>query len=477
MANYRKYLTLIAVIFLCKFALIAIYDFHYPSEARYASIAMRMVLNGNYLMPFFTPDVPFFGKPPLIFWASALFFKIFGFSEFAGRLPHLLALIALCLFLYRAVKKIYSQEIAIYSIIILLSCPLFMAFHSIMTEAFLLLAMTMISLSFLAQIESTKKNIYGYLFFIGCAIALLNKGPVGIIMPSLGIFLYLIISKRWKELWQKFPIIFGTIIFLALSLPWFILAEIKYPGFLQYFIVGENFSRFAKSGWEGDKYGHAHKIFLGAIWPFLLISTLPISLALLVKSRKVYALISQKIKHDSKLLFLFLSFIAPMIFLTFMRNMLPTYAIYALAPFVIFCAYIVAEKKYYKLAKFLVYFTLVIHIISLIIFIINPPIVAEKLNYQTFLFKNIPKEDASQANFQLYCINDGRKIFPLYWHSHDKVISLNKENFEQIKNNKKQYVIGSMFTYERLPTEYKNYLREIICAKSHEMCLYVTNDK
>ncbi len=478
MANYKKYLGLITAIFLLKFILIAIYTFHYPSEARYASIAMRMALNDNYLMPFFAPDVPFLGKPPLAFWASALSFKIFGFSEFAGRLPHLLVMLALCLFLYRAVKKLYNQEIAIYSAIILLSCPLFITLHSVMTESFLLLAMAIISLSFLVQIESAKKNIYGYLFFIGCAAALLTKGPVGIVMPCLGIFIYLIISKRWQELWQKFPIISGSIIFLTISLPWFILAEISYPGFLQYFIIGENFNRFATAGWQGDKYGHAHKVFFGAIWPFLLISTLPISLALLAKSSKVYAIISQKIKRDQKLLFLCLSFIAPMIFLTFMRNMIMTYAIYALTPFVIICAYVIAEKRWDKLIKFLLYFTLIIHIIALIIFTINPPIIAEKLNYQTFLFKEIPLQDRANKDFQLYYLKDGRKIFPLYWHSKDKVINLSMENFMQIKNSgKKQYVIGSIFAHEWLPEKYQNDLRKIICTKNQEMCLYAINDE
>src|SRR5690606_25342213 len=61
----------------------------------------------------------------------------------------------------------------------------------------------------------------------------------------------------------------------ALSLPWYILAEIKTPGFLDYFIVGEHFRRFLDPGWAGDLYGSAHRRVYGTIWLYWLQAAFP----------------------------------------------------------------------------------------------------------------------------------------------------------------------------------------------------------
>jgi 4-amino-4-deoxy-L-arabinose transferase-like glycosyltransferase len=127
--------------------------------------------------------------------------------------------------------------VATFSVLTISATLICYTLPSVMTESFLLLGMTMISCSFWLQINSDKiKNFYGYCFFIGSAIAMLTKGFVGIAFPGLAIFIYLLISKRWREFFQKFPIIVGATIFIGLSLPWFILAEKGYPGFLEYFI-------------------------------------------------------------------------------------------------------------------------------------------------------------------------------------------------------------------------------------------------
>ena len=71
----------------------------------------------------------------------------------------------------------------------------------------------------------------------------------------------------------------GTILMLALALPWYVMAEIRTPGFLQYFIVGEHFLRFVDPGWQGDLYGTAHKRPYGGIWLDWLLATMPWGLA------------------------------------------------------------------------------------------------------------------------------------------------------------------------------------------------------
>lgn len=469
--NLKPYLIIICGIFFLKLISLGVYPFHHPSEARYGSMAMRIALTNNFLMPYFTPDIPFLGKPPLAFWASAVSFKIFGLSEFAGRMPHYLALLAVCFLVYNLMAKKYDKKTALTSVIILSSCGMFYALHSIMTEAFLLLGMTIISTSFWIQLNDEKpKNIYGYLFFIGCVIAFLTKGPVGLAMPGLPIFIYLLISKRWKELWQKFPVISGTIIFLILALPWFILAQAKYPDFLNYFLIGENFDRFAESGWTGDRYGNAHKVHFGEIWLFFALCAFPATALLFAKPKQIFSRVKQEIKSDQMILFWAISFALPIVILTFMRNMIATYIIYFLIPFVIILSRVIILQNWGKFTIFAGYLTIIGYSLAIIVFLIMPQKLEERLNYQSFLLDHIPSQDRTNKNLQLYYSGDPESIFELYWVSKDKVKNIGCEQINSIKYNDEvpQYFISMESVYEK----YQDKLDKIVCTDKNHFCLY-----
>ena len=68
------------------------------------------------------------------------------------------------------------------------------------------------------------------------------------------------------------------ILVFATVLPWYGLAELRTPGFLEYFLVGEHWHRFTVPGWDGDRYGHAHVFARGTIWLFAALAALPWSL-------------------------------------------------------------------------------------------------------------------------------------------------------------------------------------------------------
>lgn len=80
---------------------------------------------------------------------------------------------------------------------------------------------------------------------------------------------------RLITLWHRFPWIKGTVLAAAIALPWYISAEIRNPGLLEYMFIGEHFSRYLDSGWDGDEYGNAHVHPLGSIWGYLLLGGFP----------------------------------------------------------------------------------------------------------------------------------------------------------------------------------------------------------
>jgi 4-amino-4-deoxy-L-arabinose transferase-like glycosyltransferase len=466
--TYTRISWIVFIIIALKVALIGVYDFGMPSEARYAAISMRMVLTDNYLMPYFSHDIPFLGKPPLAFWASALSMEVFGLNEFAARLPQLLAVFATCAMIYHFVIKSYDNKTAVVSLITFFACAISYALASVMTEAFLLLGMTITTLSFWLQIQSKKaKNIFGYLFFFGCVISALTKGLAGICFPALSIFLYLLFSKRWKDFFTRFPLFIGSILFFALSAPWFFMAEAKYPGFAEYFFIGENFYRFVDFRWAGDKYGHAHGTYFGAIWAFFIVLTMPVMLVLLVSPRQNLSSWLNNLYRDKTLAFFTVCFFSAMAVLTFMRNMIGTYVIYALVPFVIIISRIIIIRNWERFALFLAYLTLIGHCVFLVVFLIDPALLTKSSKYDIKLVKQIEGYPSIQDG-QVYYVGQSKETFLLSWYTKDKIRSIEESDISRItrESNLQKYFIAGIWI------DGKYALKQISCFEENLHCLY-----
>jgi 4-amino-4-deoxy-L-arabinose transferase-like glycosyltransferase len=79
---------------------------------------------------------------------------------------------------------------------------------------------------------------------LGCGLAVLAKGLIGIVLPGLVFLLYLGVMREWRRLGRLFlsP---APFVLLAVAAPWFVLMERRNPGFSQVFFIREHFQRFA----------------------------------------------------------------------------------------------------------------------------------------------------------------------------------------------------------------------------------------
>lgn len=355
-----KYKKLFLIIIFCslfiRFISLGAYELFDATEARYAGISFRMAEKNDFLTPWFLPDVPFFGKPPLSFWATALSFKVFGsYHEFFARLPSFLAMLFVMLFSFYVIKKEKGEDFAIFSTSICASLPMFLLLAGcVMTDAFLTLGVTLTNLSFFSALKEDKKSYFGYLFFLGIVVSILSKGIIGVVISGLCCFLYTLVKNRWKDL-LRLPLFTGLLFTIILSTPWFYLMEKQNYGFLEYFIIGEHFQRFLVSGWEGDKYGYAHTQPTGTIWVFLIISSLPFSLYLIItKIKKVKISNFTKVRNmDDFLLFNLLSFFSPLLIFTFSKNIIMPYTATAILPFAFIFSYIFVAENEVKIKKFI----------------------------------------------------------------------------------------------------------------------------
>ena len=245
------------------------------TEPRYAEIARLMMTTNDWITPLFEPGVPFWGKPPLSFWAQAISFKLFGINEFAGRLPALLAFLATVWMLWRLAVSVVNTQVAAASIVVYSGMVLtFLAAGTVMTDSYLLLGTTWAMVAFyLAPKEDFWYWRYG--LFIGLGIGLLAKGPLALVIAGAPIGVWVLLQGKLMFYLRSMPWIRGTLLTLVIALPWYILAELKTPGFINYFIVGEHFMRFVDPGWTGDLYGYAHTEPKGMVWLHWLMGSAP----------------------------------------------------------------------------------------------------------------------------------------------------------------------------------------------------------
>ena len=80
-------------------------------EGMHASTSKIMVQSGDWLAPVYNGE-PFYDKPPLYNWFVALSFLVFGFTEFAARLPSALLGLGTVLLTYRFGRRMLGAEAA-----------------------------------------------------------------------------------------------------------------------------------------------------------------------------------------------------------------------------------------------------------------------------------------------------------------------------------------------------------------------------
>lgn len=340
------------VLFIIAFRLVSLgmYPLMDTTEARYGEMARLMLETGNWITPLFDYNIPFWGKPPLFTWVSALSASILGVSEFSLRLPHfLMGLIIMGLMAYMAHR--FRASVAV-CVAVLASCIGFIvASGAIMTDTALTLSFTLAMMGFyLCWLgEDRHARLWGYVGFVGLALGLLAKGPTVIVLMGIAVFPWLVLQHgfvgAFKALWQRFPLATGTLLMLAIAVPWYVVAEQATPGFLNYFIIGEHFNRFLVSGWQGDLYGHAHHQALGTIWLYWIIFALPWSFVLLYllwKRLSTYNVAFPKTKGLCR--FLMCWALSPLLLFTFAANILPAYVFPGIPPLGLLIALLAKEN-------------------------------------------------------------------------------------------------------------------------------------
>ena len=208
-------------------------------EAYYAVVSRELLRSRQWLDLYFTGAL-WFEKPPLAFWATAFFYKLFGISEFTARLFSAACGAGTVLLTYFFGRKLFNRWTGLCGALVLLSSSHFLRFSRFgMLDAPLTFFLTLALFFF--WLGRTDNRLL-FLSGLPLGLAILTKGVVGVLVIPV-VWVYCLGARRFDIL--KRPAYWGGIaLACATALPWYLYETLAHPGiFFQNALVNQVFLR------------------------------------------------------------------------------------------------------------------------------------------------------------------------------------------------------------------------------------------
>ena len=219
-------------------------------EGRYSEIPRYMAQSDDWVTPRLN-GIKYFEKPALQYWTTATAYKVFGESEWTARIWPAMTGFAGLILIFFAGRRIYGAAAGFYAALVLGSSLLYSGMAHILTldmglAFFMALAMVGILLGLDSGGSPQNRKRWMHVAAAACALAVLSKGLVGIVLPGAVVVLYMLV-KRDFGLLRHLHLISGGIIFFAVCAPWFVAVSIANPEFPHFFFIHEHFQRYTST--------------------------------------------------------------------------------------------------------------------------------------------------------------------------------------------------------------------------------------
>lgn len=262
----RKYYILLVLAMLVYIANMLV-DVMMVDAAQYAEMSWEMSVTHNYLKLYCLFN-NYLDKPPLLFWLSSLSNSLFGISNFTYKLPSVLFVLLGILSTYRFARLYYDTTIASMAAVMLAtSQAVFLITNDVRTDTMLMGAVIFAIWQAAAYLEHNKT--YNLLLTgFGIGLAMLAKGPIGLIATGASLFLYVVLKNKWRA-------VFNWRIILPLSLIALLLLPMCIGLYQQWGSKGLRFyfwtQSFGRITGESEWNNHPDPVFLihTTAWSFL----------------------------------------------------------------------------------------------------------------------------------------------------------------------------------------------------------------
>ncbi|MGM9485401.1 ArnT family glycosyltransferase [Roseateles sp. NT4] len=251
-----------------------------PDEGRYGGVAYEMLRSGDWLTPTLY-GLPYFHKPPLMYWLDIVAMQLLGPTPLALRAAPLIGAWVLGLALWIEARARLGPDAARQALATLAVLPLFYLAGQYANHDMLVAGWISLAIVAARRALAPARHSLAWLCtaWAAMALALLSKGLIGIVLPGLVVLPWLLWNRRWAALrFALHPL--ALAVFAALALPWLLAMQQRYAGFFDYFIVEQHFRRYT-----GTHFNNVQPWwFFIAVLP---LGTLPASLRLAGALRRI----------------------------------------------------------------------------------------------------------------------------------------------------------------------------------------------
>ncbi len=195
-------------------------------EINFAESAREMLQTHDYLTVRIN-YLPFWEKPPLFIWMQVLSMKIFGVNAFAARFPDAMAGVVTLLVLYLIGEKLFDRRFGLLWVLVYAGSVLpQLYFRSGIIDPwfnlFIFLGICFM-VFYLDSDDRRKENLYSFWSAAFIGLAVMTKGPVGLLILLLALTVWLLWQKTWKKVFNtRFLLIYGITLLLTGGF-WFLL--------------------------------------------------------------------------------------------------------------------------------------------------------------------------------------------------------------------------------------------------------------
>ena len=191
-----------ALLFLPGLGAVHLFDW---DEINFAEIAREMIMTGDWSRPQIDYQ-PFHEKPPLFMWLQAISMKMIGIGEYAARFPNAICGIITLIILYRIGDQVRSKVFAmLWPLAYLGSILPHLYFRSGIIDPWFNLFIFLGIHSFITLVQgdptrqegalNSRRDKYAWLTGLFLGLAVLTKGPVGVLIPALMAAVYWVLGK------------------------------------------------------------------------------------------------------------------------------------------------------------------------------------------------------------------------------------------------------------------------------------------
>src|SRR5579864_3947760 len=229
------------------------------ADTVHAEAAREMLTRHDWVTLRINQGFRYLEKAPLMYWAVAASFKVFGVHDWSARLPIALGVLALLLVVYRLGRRIYGEEGGFYSALVLATGFGPFIFTRILIPDMAVALWLALGFDFFLTSLDQEKPSRWICWGLAATMALnvLTKGLIGLAFPIGTILIFLLLAGKLRHL-LKLRLLSSLIVFLVIAAPWHLLAGFRNPpqgaakGFFWFYFVNEQVLRFLKERYPND---------------------------------------------------------------------------------------------------------------------------------------------------------------------------------------------------------------------------------